>query len=30
MFNTEKVAGQMPMQSGYIEHKMESLWLLNP
>ena len=30
LFNTEKVGGQMPTQSGYIETKAEQLWLLNP
>ena len=29
-FNTEKVGGQQPTQSGYIETKAEQLWLLNP
>jgi peptide/nickel transport system substrate-binding protein len=30
LFNTEKVAGQMPTQSGYVETKAEQLWLVNP
>ena len=30
LFNTEKVGGQMPTQSGYVETKAEQLWLLNP
>jgi ABC-type transport system substrate-binding protein len=30
VFNTDKVAGQMPTQSGYLECKAEQLWLVNP
>jgi peptide/nickel transport system substrate-binding protein len=30
LFNTEKVGGQNPTQSGYAETKAEQLWLLNP
>ena len=30
VFNRDKVAGQMPTQSGYIESKAEHLWLVNP
>ena len=29
-FNADKVAGQYPTQSGYIEAKAEALWLVNP
>ncbi len=27
MFNADRLAGQMPTQSGYVETKMEQLWL---
>ena len=30
LFNADKVGGQQPTQSGYIETKAEQLWLLNP
>jgi peptide/nickel transport system substrate-binding protein len=30
LFNADRVGGQMPTQSGYIETKAEQLWLLNP
>ena len=30
LFNTERIGGQMPTQSGYVETKAEQLWLLNP
>jgi len=30
LFNTHKVGGQNPTQSGYAETKAEQLWLLNP
>ncbi len=29
LFNAEKVAGQMPTQSGYLETKAEQLWLID-
>jgi peptide/nickel transport system substrate-binding protein len=29
-FNVEKMAGLMPMQSGYVENRLENLWALNP
>ena len=30
LFNADRVAGQMPTQSGYLETKAEQLWLVNP
>ena len=30
LFNADKVAGQQPTASGYIETKAEQLWLVNP
>ena len=30
LFNTEKVGGQQPVVTGYIETKAEQLWLVNP
>ena len=30
LFNADRVGGQQPTQSGYIETKAEQLWLLNP
>ena len=29
VFNTEKVAGQMPTQSGQIESRLEQIWLVD-
>ena len=30
IFNADVVGGQMPTQSGYLETKMEQLWILSP
>jgi peptide/nickel transport system substrate-binding protein len=30
IFNADKVGGQMPTQTGYLETKMEQLWILEP
>ena len=30
IFNSDEVSGQMPTQTGYLETKMEQLWLNNP
>ena len=30
IFNAGKVGGQMPTQTGYLETKMEQLWILSP
>ena len=30
IFNADKVSGQMPTQTGYLETKMEQLWLNDP
>ena len=30
IFNADKVSGQMPTQTGYLETKMEQLWLNEP